>query len=105
MDLGRPIGKKGLDDVRKIQEEEVAAITDKASSNSIHRWRCDFMRLPILSFIQPIGEFALSVMNARDILKISYVDRREFDQVSLDSYGGPQRQKSTSRIKRNRKIL
>jgi DGQHR domain-containing protein len=56
------------------------------------------MRIQILTFEQPIGEFALSVMNAKDILKISYIDRREFDQISLDSYGGPQRQKSTTRI-------
>ncbi len=57
------------------------------------------MKLPILTFEQPIGEFALSVMTARQILSISFINRREFDQVSLDTRGGPQREASQTRIK------
>jgi DGQHR domain-containing protein len=56
------------------------------------------MRFKILSFEQPIGEFVLTVMSVADILRISYIDTREFDQISLDSKGGPQREASTTRI-------
>jgi DGQHR domain-containing protein len=56
------------------------------------------MKLPIMTFQQPIGEFALTVMSIDDILKISYINRREFDTVILDSKGGPQREPSTKRI-------
>jgi DGQHR domain-containing protein len=56
------------------------------------------MKLKYLSFEQPIGEFAISVMTIKDILNISVIERREFDQVSLDSVGGPQREASINRI-------
>lgn len=56
------------------------------------------MKLKYLSFEQPIGQFAITVMRIQDILDISYIDRREFDQISLDSKGGPQREASTLRI-------
>ena len=56
------------------------------------------MKLPILTFEQPIGEFALAVMTVNQILEISYIDRREFDSVALDTKGGPQREKSDKRI-------
>lgn len=56
------------------------------------------MKLKYLPFEQPIGHFALSVMPIKDILKIALIERREFDQVSLDSKGGPQREASQSRI-------
>lgn len=56
------------------------------------------MKLKILEFSQPIGEFALAVMSLRDILKISYIQRREFDEITLDTKGGPQRDPSNKRI-------
>lgn len=56
------------------------------------------MKIQYIPFEQPIGEFALSVMLVTDILNIAYINRREFDQVSLDSKGGPQREQSTTRI-------
>jgi len=56
------------------------------------------MRLKYLSFEQPIGAFAITVMPVKEILKIADINRREFDQVSLDSKGGPQREASNSRI-------
>ncbi len=56
------------------------------------------MKLKYLSFEQPIGQFAMTVMKIQDILDISYIDRREFDQISLDSKGGPQREASSLRI-------
>ena len=56
------------------------------------------MKLKILTFEQPIGEFALAVMPVDQILSISVVNRREFDQVSLDTRGGPQREPSKKRI-------
>jgi DGQHR domain-containing protein len=56
------------------------------------------MNLKILTFEQPIGEFALTVMPVKDIIRIATINRREFDQVSLDSKGGPQREVSKSRI-------
>jgi DGQHR domain-containing protein len=56
------------------------------------------MKKKILSFEQPIGAFALTVMSVNEILGISHINRREFDQVTLDSKGGPQREKSDTRI-------
>jgi DGQHR domain-containing protein len=56
------------------------------------------MKLKILTFEQPIGEFALTVMSVKDIIGISHINRREFDQVTLDSRGGPQRERSDNRI-------
>ena len=56
------------------------------------------MKIPFISFEQPIGEFALSVMSVKDILSISVINRREFDQISLDSKGGPQREESKKRV-------
>lgn len=56
------------------------------------------MKLKYISFEQPIGQFAISVMPVKDILNIAVIERREFDQVSLDSKGGPQREASISRI-------
>lgn len=56
------------------------------------------MRLKILTFEQPIGEYVLAVMTVKDILGISHISRREFDQVTLNSHGGPQREKSDFRI-------
>jgi DGQHR domain-containing protein len=56
------------------------------------------MKLKYLPFEQPIGQFAISVMPIKDILNIAVIERREFDQVSLDSKGGPQREASISRI-------
>ncbi|TGM73566.1 DGQHR domain-containing protein [Leptospira levettii] len=57
------------------------------------------MKIKFLRFSQPIGEFALCVLSVNDILKISHIDRREFDTISLNSKGGPQREPSTKRIK------
>lgn len=56
------------------------------------------MRLKILTFEQPIGEYVLTVMSVKDIVSISHINRREFNQVTLNSQGGPQREKSDSRI-------
>ena len=56
------------------------------------------MKLKFLSFEQPIGEFILTVMPVTQILNISHIDKREFDQVMLDSKGGPQREPSQTRI-------
>lgn len=56
------------------------------------------MKIQFISFEQPIGEFALTVMSVTDILSICHINRREFDQVSLDSKGGPQREQSITRI-------
>jgi len=56
------------------------------------------MRIKILTFEQPIGEFVMGVMPVKDIIGVSYINRREFDQVNLDTRGGPQREKSETRI-------
>ncbi len=56
------------------------------------------MKLRILTFEQPIGEFAIGVMTVKQILSISHINRREFDQIALDTKGGPQREASKSRV-------
>lgn len=57
------------------------------------------MKLKILTFSQPIGDFALGVMLVSDILKIYSVNQRVFNLDTLDTEGGPQRQVSDKRIK------
>lgn len=56
------------------------------------------MKFKYLLFEQPIGEFAIAVMSVKDILNISTINRRQFDQVTLTSIGGPQREVSANRI-------
>jgi len=57
------------------------------------------MKLKYLNFVQPIGEFIITVMKVNEILKIARIDKREFDQFTLDSKGGPQRETSKKRIR------
>ncbi len=56
------------------------------------------MKIPFIPFEQPIGYFALAVVNASDIIKIAEINRLKFDEVILDSVGGPQRESSSKRI-------
>lgn len=55
------------------------------------------MRIKVLPFSQPIGHFAMGVMNAKDILEISEVDRVGYDSDTQSVIGGAQRDLSTSR--------
>ena len=56
------------------------------------------MTIPVIIFEQPIGEFAIGVMSAKDILEISSIDRRAFNLKTLSAEGGPQREPSQKRI-------
>jgi DGQHR domain-containing protein len=56
------------------------------------------MKLKILTFEQPIGEFALTVMPLSQILSIAIINRRLFDVEKMDTVGGPQREPSTRRV-------
>ena len=47
------------------------------------------MNIPFFPFEQPIGSFALAVLKASVIIKIAEIDRLKFDEVILDSVGGP----------------
>lgn len=57
------------------------------------------MRIKTILFEQPIGTFALGVVNAKDIIKISKIDRLRYDEKSFDTSGGPQREASEKRVK------
>lgn len=57
------------------------------------------MNISFIPFEQPIGFFALAVLKASDIIKIAEIDRLKFDEVILDSVGGPQRESSSKRTK------
>ncbi|MCR5289854.1 MAG: DGQHR domain-containing protein [Treponema sp.] len=55
------------------------------------------MEINVIPFDQPIGHFAMGVMQAKDILSISTIDRVEYDPESQILNGGPQRDLSSSR--------
>lgn len=57
------------------------------------------MKIPVVPFEQPAGTFMLAVMKATDILKISKVDYRKFDTVSMETSGSVQREPSKKRIR------
>src|SRR5271163_2791193 len=57
------------------------------------------MTFPILTFAQPVGDFILTAMPAKEIIRISKADPRKFDRVSMESEGGIQREPSQKRIK------
>jgi DGQHR domain-containing protein len=57
------------------------------------------MTYPILTFTQPVGDFILTAMPAKEIIRISKADPRKFDRVSMETEGGIQREPSEKRIK------
>src|ERR1700733_9466779 len=57
------------------------------------------MTFPILTFAQPVGDFILTAMPAKEIIRISKADPRKFDRVSMETEGGIQREPSEKRIK------
>jgi DGQHR domain-containing protein len=56
------------------------------------------MTFPIMSFTQPVGDFILTAMPAKEIIRISKANPRTFDPVSMESEGGIQREPSGTRI-------
>ena len=56
------------------------------------------MTYPIMSFTQPVGDFMLTAMPAKEIIRISRADPRRFDRLSLETEGGIQREPSKKRI-------
>ncbi len=56
------------------------------------------MKIKVVPFQQPMGLFLVGVMNASDILKISIIDRRKYDSLTLDPSEGFQRDPSPKRI-------
>lgn len=57
------------------------------------------MKLHVISFDQPAGSFLLTAMAVPDILRISHADPRKFDQLSMETVGGIQREPSSKRIR------
>jgi hypothetical protein len=57
------------------------------------------MTFPIMAFAQPVGDFILTVVPAKEIIRISKADPRKFDRVSMESESGIQREPSPRRIR------
>lgn len=57
------------------------------------------MKINVISFDQPAGSFLLSAMNAVELIRISKADPRKFDNISMETIGGIQREPSKKRIK------
>ncbi|NNN20062.1 MAG: DGQHR domain-containing protein [Acidimicrobiaceae bacterium] len=55
------------------------------------------VRIPALSVQQPIGEFYIGVIQAKDLLEIAFADIREIER-DLDNYLGIQRKLSPTRV-------
>jgi DGQHR domain-containing protein len=56
------------------------------------------MNFPTISFEQPAGDFLLSAIPVVELIRISKVDPRKFDNISLETVGGIQREPSKRRI-------
>ena len=65
------------------------------------------IRLPVLKISQPIGDFFIASITARDLVKISYVDVRRLaeDERDLERYLGIQRPVSKKRINEIKKYI
>src|SRR5713101_7234927 len=57
------------------------------------------MTFPIMTFAQPVGDYLLTAMPAKEIIRISRADPRKFDRVSMETEGGIQREPSPKRIR------
>jgi DGQHR domain-containing protein len=57
------------------------------------------MKIEVIPFEQPIGNFLLAVMRARDIVRIAKANPRVFDAETFETAGGIQREPSSRRVK------
>lgn len=57
------------------------------------------MSFPFIRFSQPAGDFLLAAIPAEEIIRISKPDPRKFDNVSMETVGGIQREPSAKRIR------
>lgn len=57
------------------------------------------MKYPVIPFDQPAGSFLLTAMPVPEIIRISRADPRKFDNVSMETMGGIQREPSPKRIR------
>jgi DGQHR domain-containing protein len=57
------------------------------------------MRIDVIPFDQPAGNFLLAAISATNIIRISRADPRKFDNITMESAGGIQREPSKIRIK------
>lgn len=57
------------------------------------------MTINVIPFDQPAGNFLLAALPATDILRISRVDPRKYDSITMETMGGIQREPSKIRIR------
>ena len=57
------------------------------------------LSIPALRLQQPIGDFFLASMKARDLVAVSYADVRELEENELDNFMGINRRLSSYRVK------
>ena len=57
------------------------------------------MKVNVIPFEQPAGSFLLGILPASELIRISKADPRRFDEASMDTVGGIQRDPSWQRIK------
>ena len=57
------------------------------------------LSVPALRILQPIGEFFIGVMKAKDLVSVAYADVRELEENQLDKYMGINRRLSKNRVK------
>ncbi len=57
------------------------------------------IRLPVARVAQPIGDFYVGRMNARELISIAYTEIRRFDSGTQDTIAGIQRERSEGRIR------
>lgn len=63
------------------------------------------LKVPALRLRQPIGDFFLVSMSARDLVAVSYADVRELEENELDKYMGINRRLSKNRVKKLRSYV
>ena len=57
------------------------------------------MNFPTITFEQPAGTFLLTALPVGELIRISRADPRKFDNVTMETVGGVQREPSPTRIK------
>lgn len=63
------------------------------------------IRVPVTKVSQPIGDFYVGRMDARTLLKISYVEIRRFEEGTQEKIAGIQRERSPRRIEDIKKYV
>ena len=79
--------------------------TDREPARTLDELGTDPVRMACVTVQQPIGEFYVGVMGARDLVDISHADVRRLEDREFERYLGFQRELSDRRVKELRRYV